>query len=106
MIHFTEFDKLYQIDGLGANSTVVCIDTDVSYWHMYLTNIVYILNRGKADTSFDPKKVKSKVSSNGNTRVREYSTACYPNVRLVENYFSQEDDLVLYLARAHVKDFE
>jgi hypothetical protein len=97
-----------QISSFGLNNTYVQVNCDSSYWTSYLTRIVYVLNQDKINGDYSPKvsaKKNKSITDVGFGRSQFHSAAFRGQSRMLEDYFSTQDELTLYLARAYIPDF-
>jgi hypothetical protein len=114
---FIEFPNGSQfiINSFGLNETVIHIPTSLSYWHMYAVEVLDVFNLNpKPDTK--KKDFTSKISSNiiepkdfikagsNSSSSRKYSTMVNP-LNILENDFSNIDDLIRFLGRYHIPDY-
>jgi hypothetical protein len=70
---------LSKVSQFGLNETVVVVNTKMSYWHMYATHILYVLNKGKSgleETKTSEGNVTKSSTRNKNfSKTRSFSTS-------------------------------
>jgi hypothetical protein len=89
-----------QVSQFGLNETVVVINTKMSYWHMYATHVLYVLNKGKLgleeSQSFKDNARTSGSKNRAFPKTRSFSTSSRKlESNMVEDWFDSYDDLTL-----------
>jgi len=99
-IRLNQFNQNIRVSGVDQTSCFVNVQSDVSYWQIFMTNILYNLNLGPKDSN-DKQQASitnksTSVSGSRNIGTRGFSSFVgSKDMRLVESYFSNTDDLVL-----------
>lgn len=94
----------FKIGGLHPNGTLIKVVADQSYWQMYLTHIITVLNIGPSKNKTRLERVTDSSSTSNNISNKRSFSTYRGNCTMVESYFTNVDDLTLWLARAYVPD--